>query len=61
MGTRFAALEEIRDIVAKGESVDKIRHESRRLGSASLWDSAIKKVSQGIISVTDAVKFIPQE
>ena len=26
--------EDIRDIVAKGESVDKIRHESRRLGSA---------------------------
>jgi type IV pilus assembly protein PilB len=53
--------EDIRDIVSKGESVDKIRHESRRLGSASLWDSAIKKVSQGIISINDAVKFIPHE
>ncbi len=53
--------EDMRDIVSKGESVDKIKHESRRLGSASLWDSAIKKVSQGIISINDAVKFIPHD
>ena len=53
--------EDIREVVAKGESIDKIKHESRRLGSVNFWDSAIKKVSEGVISIADAVKFVPHE
>jgi type IV pilus assembly protein PilB len=53
--------EEIKELLEQGVPADKIRHETQRHGTVTMWQNAKSKLSEGLISSRDMVRVVPKE
>jgi type IV pilus assembly protein PilB len=53
--------DDIREVLRRDGSIDAVRHEARRQGSVSMWENALTKVNEGLISSQDVIRFVPRE
>jgi type IV pilus assembly protein PilB len=53
--------EEIKELLEQGVPADKIRHETQRHGTVTMWQNAKRKVGEGVISSRDMVRVVPKE